>query len=92
MSRGARVDTQPLVGSSVLHEAVNICAAAKTKSNLDLVKSLLDHGADVNEADANQRTPLHIAVNRSRDTSDESLDLEIMLMKNGADILSLIHI
>ncbi len=53
---------------------------AVANQNLELVKFLLAHGADVNARDANGRTPLHFAVNR-RDP-----DLIRVLLDAKADV------
>ena len=89
ISNGAMVDTQPLTGSSLLHTAVEICAANKNKYNLEFVKLFLENGCNVNEKSSTGVTPLHVAVNKSRDDPDVSLDLEILLLRNGADVHAL---
>ena len=64
---------------------VHDCAQSKTKANIALVKLMLDSGCCVNERDSKGRTPLHTAVNAGTDNPDESLDLEALLMKHGAN-------
>ena len=74
-----------MTGKSLIHDMVHDCAQSKTKANIALVKLMLDSGCCVNERDSKGRTPLHTTVNAGTDNPDESLDLEVLLMKHGAN-------
>ena len=50
------------------------------------MKLFLEYECNVNEKSSKGITPLHIAVNTSRDDPDVSLDLETLLIRNGADV------
>jgi ankyrin repeat protein len=53
---------QPSLGhTSVGNERETSLHAASKGGNLDIVRSLIDDGADVNERDTNHQTPLHFA-------------------------------
>ena len=83
---GASLFTKGDTGTSAVHKAVINCSGNKTKKNLEIVRFILENGADVNETDKDSRTPLHIAVNNGDDKPDSSLDLEMLLLKKGADV------
>ncbi|KAF0689069.1 Aste57867_19450 [Aphanomyces stellatus] len=64
---------------SVLRDTTALCWAAGT-GNVDMLRQLLDDGVDVNLADYDQRTPLHIAA------SDGKADIVEMLLRAGANV------
>ena len=86
LSKGSDVHTKQSFGVSAIHKATISYASNRVKSRFKVVQSLLDHGADINECDDKKRTPLHIAVNLSNDSSDFSMELEMLLLRRGACI------
>lgn len=66
-----------------------IAANRSNESNaVDIAKILLDGGADVNSADVNKCTPLHIAVSCNSGKSNASTDIEELLISRGANVFS----
>ena len=84
LASGADIDTKSNIGVSAVHQAVLAYTSNRVRSRLRVVQSLLDYGADINEWDKNNRTPLHIAINLSNDSSDFSMELEMLLLRKGA--------
>ena len=84
LASGADVETKSTIGVSAIHQAVLAYTGNRVRSRLRVVQSMLDHGADINEWDKNKRTPLHIAINLSNDSSDFSMELEMLLLRKGA--------
>jgi ankyrin repeat protein len=68
-----KIDTQDKDGESYLHKAIHYGAK-------DLIKVLLDKGADINIIDISGNTPLHLAV------SIKNLDMAKYLLDNKASI------
>ncbi len=73
--------------------AVRSCLQArKDKKRTAVLKALLAAGIDVNTPDAFYRkNTLHHAVNSSTDGADQNLDLEIALLRAGADVFARDH-
>jgi ankyrin repeat protein len=76
-SLGKKEHSNPLGsdGKVSLHSS-----SALAEGNLDVLRSLLDHGADVNERDATHQTPL-LVVSRAG-----KLEVAELLIKYGADV------
>ncbi len=53
---------------------------------MEMVQTLLDHGADVNPVDRKLRTPLHLAVNINTGGMNENFDLILYLLKQEGDL------
>ena len=85
---GANPLTQPATGNSILHRAVRLCAAARTRPALAVVRLLLSAGCDPGEQEEQEegRTPLQLAVGGGRDEANRSLDLELALLAAGAEV------
>ena len=84
---GAAPLTHPATGNSILHRAVRLCSAARTRPALAIVQLLLSAGCDPGELQGEQgegRTPLQLAVGGGRDEANRSLDLELALLVAGA--------
>ena len=75
----------------VLFAAVNSSISKrKDKKRAHVLKALVEAGLDGNVVEGfSKRTALHLAVNSSTDGADQSLDLEIALLRNGADVCAL---
>lgn len=56
-----------------------LCCAA-VAGNIEVVKTLVQHGADVNALSADQKTPVHVACIL------KNVDVVKFLVKNGADV------
>lgn len=77
---GANVDAQEsTTGYSALHYAVK-------SEKIALVRVLLKHGASPNHADLMQQTPLHWAIQLSKNQTNRSMRVERLLLQAGADI------
>lgn len=88
LDRGAEVNfTNPHVETplGVTHRFTEtpLCVAARRSSSPDLVKLLIDHGANIHDADRFGWTPLCHAITRA-DPSDAVLDIVRMLLERGA--------
>ena len=87
LKSGATVSTIPTAGSSAFLTSVSICAAERVKRNLEIVQMMLDHGANIAECNSLGRGGLHLAINAADDNPETSLDLEMLLMKNGGSLI-----
>ena len=58
-------------------ERLSICAASRN-GNIDVVRSLLDHGSDIEQKDSDRRTPLALA------SRDGQLEMAKLLIERGA--------
>lgn len=70
-------------GADVNQEGVRALSIAAGKGKIELVKTLLDAGAKINEIDIAQNTPLFWAA------SEGHLEIVKLLIENGADMLAL---
>ena len=70
--------------------ATDLCMGNRgNKVYLAILRDLLEAGTDINIVDkVTKRNALHQAVNNSSDSSDQSLDLEIALLRNKCDIFA----
>lgn len=77
LDRGCQVDTRLCyTGKTALHLAVEYL-------DIDNVKVLVDHDADVNAKDVNNRMPLH-RFQMQADDADEKLEILRILLQSGA--------
>ena len=74
---GARVNTKGELGQTALHLALD--GNRSGRGGLDIVRLLLDHGADVNCQDGDNITPLHLSCNY------EKLVIGRVLLIHGAN-------
>ncbi|CAH1779903.1 unnamed protein product [Owenia fusiformis] len=75
--------------NTLLHIAViKYCESKRPRDKLEVIKYLLEKGLDVNARTDKNRTVLHLSVNFSSDTADEPRDLEILLLRKGADLFA----
>ena len=58
------------------------------RSRLDIVKDIINTGADVASVDEDGMSALHVAVFGSSGRADEALDLEMALIKHDADVFA----
>ena len=58
---------------------------ASRSHTLDLVKDLIEAGADINASDNSKRTPLHYLVNESSGSYDALTEVAELMLKNGAN-------
>ena len=56
---------------------------------VDVIKLLLSRGAMLDPVDSNLRTPLHLIANASTDSTEDSKDVECLLIKRGSDLFAL---
>ena len=76
LSRGVEVNYQSLLGNTALHV---VCTAGPENEELEVVKLLVDAGADPNIKTTNGLTPLHNAAIVG------NVDVVIILLEAGAD-------
>ncbi|XP_022239134.1 tankyrase-like protein isoform X2 [Limulus polyphemus] len=69
----------PKNGNTALHYIVDMPV-----SDIDLVKVLVDAGANINAPNSLLQTPLHLAVNSHAGGTDVSLDVQDYLLQKGA--------
>ena len=62
------------------HEGITSLFTASSEGNVDVVRSLLDSGADINERNLSHNTALHVALD------EEELEVAKLLIQYGADI------
>ncbi|CAO3595612.1 unnamed protein product [Absidia cylindrospora] len=80
LSAGANVNAQDSkTGSSALHYAVK-------SEKIALVRVLLKHGASPTQVDKMMQTPLHWAIQLSKNQTNRSMRVERLLLQAGADI------
>jgi hypothetical protein len=72
---GVSVDIRGIRGRTPLHDTIG-------NSDADVVRFLLEHGADANAQQDDLSTPLHLAV---RNSQEHSVDLAKLLLERGAD-------
>ena len=75
---GADVDVKDALGSTALRVSITV-------GNTDIVRALLNSGADVNAKAWFGRSPLHIAVERA-EKEKENAEIVRMLLRSGASV------
>ena len=75
---------------NLINVATDKCMSSRgNKVYQAILRDLLDAGTDINILDKiTKRNVLHQAINNSSDSSDQSLDLEIALLRNKCDIFA----
>lgn len=66
-----------------VHETYNAARQAFTPYMMDIIRTIVDNGADVNKKDSKQRTSLHIAASNPHEFTIEPLTY---LISKGADV------
>ncbi|KAG2186273.1 hypothetical protein INT43_002711 [Umbelopsis isabellina] len=79
ISCNANIDVKDENGDAALHHAVRT-------EKVDIVKLLLEAGADVNAVNTFQQSPLHLAIHHSKKQINTSLRIEKALLEHGAHI------
>lgn len=80
LNAGADPNARAILGLTAIYFAVE-------KNNLDILKLLLEHGADINSADEAGDTPLMEAINEfDRWSGEEQWDMLKLLLAGGADV------
>lgn len=79
ISHDANIDVKDESGDTALHHAVRT-------EKVDIVKLLLEAGADVNAVNTLQQSPLHLAIHHSKKQINTSLRIEKALLDCGAHI------
>ncbi|XP_076308551.1 LOW QUALITY PROTEIN: poly [ADP-ribose] polymerase tankyrase-like [Tachypleus tridentatus] len=69
----------PKDGNTALHYIVDIPV-----SDVEIVKNVLEAGANINAPNTNLRTPLHLSVNSHTGGTDVALDIQDYLLQRGA--------
>lgn len=76
LKHGAKANTKDLYNNTPLFKALS-----SSFDNVDVVKSLLQHGADISEKNSKLQTALHIAIQQRK-----SLEIIQEILKYGADV------
>ena len=79
INKGINLNVKVSEGKTLLNIATEL-------KNIQLVRKLLENGADPNFADKENRTALHIAFNQAGPTANASFDMEALLLLYKADI------
>ena len=72
------------------HVATSSCMKDRhSKDKRQILRELVRAGLDLNVENNKGRNPLHFSVNDTTDEADQSLDLELVLLKGGCDTTAL---